>query len=141
MTTIAYKDGVIAYDSRVTRGSLIDTDNCDKRLAIPNGWLFACGASDVAEQVANRWHKPHTLTTEGFSGFAWESGVLYYVWTDEEKGLCKCVQPKDEPGATGSGQEIALTAMDYGASAKQAVQHAAKRDCKTGGKIRTFKCQ
>ena len=30
MTTIAYKDGVIAYDSRVTRGDLITDDDCDK---------------------------------------------------------------------------------------------------------------
>lgn len=39
MTTIAYKDGVIAYDSRVTRGSLIDHDDFEK-LIHRNGHRF-----------------------------------------------------------------------------------------------------
>ena len=30
MTTIAYKDGVIAYDSRTTRGTVISDDDCEK---------------------------------------------------------------------------------------------------------------
>jgi len=50
MTTIAYKDGVIAYDSRVTRGSLIDHDDYEK-LTHRNGHqlLFTgCGADFAA---------------------------------------------------------------------------------------------
>ena len=31
MTTIAYKDGIIAYDSRAMRGDCILTDNIDKK--------------------------------------------------------------------------------------------------------------
>jgi len=43
------------------------------------------------------------------------------------------------PRAFGSGELHALTAMDMGASAKEAVGMAAKRDIYTGGKINTFK--
>lgn len=44
----------------------------------------------------------------------------------------------DRPFAIGSGRDFALAAMDMGASAKEAVEAAAKRDVYTGGTIRTL---
>lgn len=43
--------------------------------------------------------------------------------------------------AIGSGMYYALTAMDCGCSAEEAVKMAAKRDVNTGGEIRIFKIQ
>lgn len=41
MTTIAYKDGVIAYDSRCTRGTTILDDDANKLYAV-KGVSFLC---------------------------------------------------------------------------------------------------
>lgn len=43
----------------------------------------------------------------------------------------------ERPFAIGSGRDFALAAMDMGATAKEAVEMAAKRDVYTGGTIRT----
>ena len=46
MTTIAYKDGVIAYDSRATRGDYILTDNADKKRETEENFYFMSGSVD-----------------------------------------------------------------------------------------------
>jgi hypothetical protein len=48
-------------------------------------------------------------------------------------------EPCSIPDAAGSGSRFAFTAMDMGATAKQAIQMAMKRDTGTGGKIHVFK--
>lgn len=44
MTTIAYKDGVIAYDSRCTRATIITDDDC-KKLDMVEGVHFLCSGA------------------------------------------------------------------------------------------------
>ena len=50
MTTIAYKDGIIAYDSRCLCGNAIVDDNIDKHLAIEGLHFFFSG--NTGDQVA-----------------------------------------------------------------------------------------
>ena len=38
----------------------------------------------------------------------------------------------------GSGGYDALRALDFGKSAKEAIEYAATKDCNTGGKVRVF---
>lgn len=43
--------------------------------------------------------------------------------------------PRDKPLAIGSGWQFALAAMDFGKTAKQAIEYAATRDNGTGGGV------
>lgn len=63
---------------------------------------------------------------------------LYDVGVYNDSGLIyKSEIQRHNPEAFGSGSKHAITAMDMGASAKEAVGMAVKRDSGTGGKIRT----
>ena len=43
MTTIAYKSGIIAYDSRFTCGDIIEDDDVDKRIDRDGKTFFLSG--------------------------------------------------------------------------------------------------
>lgn len=59
---------------------------------------------------------------------------------DKEEGYVCCPCRDGLSFAIGSGAKHALTAMDLGLDAKEAVKMAMKRDIYTGGRIRTFRC-
>lgn len=138
MTTIAYKDGVIAYDSRQTRNGSIVSDNCTKCEVVDGVMFFLSGAvCDEQALIAAYFGTPSKQPVES-SGFVVDSGKLLLVGHDDKTGIWK--QPLDllNPDAIGSGSAYALAAMDMGASAEEAVSAAMKRDIYTGGKIRTI---
>lgn len=138
MTTIAYKDGVIAYDSRQTRSGSIVTDNCEKGRVVNGTSFFLCGAvCDEDALIAAYFGTPSKVPVE-CSGFAVQDGALMLLGHDDNTGIWKQVLDLREFDAIGSGAAHALTAMDMGASAEKAVAMAAKRDLYTGGVIRTF---
>lgn len=137
MTTIAYKDGIIAYDSRSIRNDYIDSDKFNKRMVYKDHTFFLSGCvSDMAGFMAE--------TVDGGSD-NFECGGLM-VDPDGELWICggsdspwKHLQDLEAPVAFGSGQPFAIAAMDLGHTAKQAVKYAMTRDPGTGGKVRTFK--
>ncbi|WP_122498927.1 proteasome subunit beta [Pseudomonas viridiflava] len=138
MTTIAYKDGVIAYDSRQTRGGAIVSDDCLK-CEIVNGvsfFLSGCVCDEKA-LIAAYFGTPSKDPVE-CSGFVVDAGKLMMVGHDDKTGVWR--QPLDpaNPDAIGSGSAYALAAMDMGASAEEAVRAAMKRDIYTGGTVRTM---
>ncbi|WP_122863859.1 proteasome subunit beta [Pseudomonas viridiflava] len=138
MTTIAYKDGVIAYDSRQTRGGAIVSDDCLK-CEIVNGVSFFLSGCVCDEQalIAAYFGTPSKDPVE-CSGFVVDNGKLMMVGHDDKTGIWK--QPLDPANADaiGSGSAYALAAMDMGASADEAVRAAMKRDIYTGGTVRTM---
>ncbi|WP_122503127.1 proteasome subunit beta [Pseudomonas viridiflava] len=138
MTTIAYKDGVIAYDSRQTRGGAIVSDDCLK-CEIVNGVSFFLSGCVCDEQalIAAYFGTPSKDPVE-CSGFVVDNGKLMMVGHDDKTGVWR--QPLDpaNPDAIGSGSAYALAAMDMGASAEEAVRAAMKRDIYTGGTVRTI---
>lgn len=138
MTTIAYKDGVIAYDSRQTRSGSIVTDNCQKGRVVNGVSFFLCGAvCDEENLIAAYFGTPSKVPVE-CSGFAVDSGKLMLLGHDDSTGIWRQELDLSECDAIGSGAAHALTAMDMGASAEKAVAMAAKRDLYTGGQIRTL---
>ncbi|WP_248920466.1 proteasome subunit beta [Pseudomonas entomophila] len=139
MTTIAYKDGVIAYDSRTVRGTVVMEDDCEK-LQVVNGVSFICtGATcDFDALIAAYFGEPATVPVEA-SGYAITDGELWLVGHDDKTGIWKSRIGSSRVDAIGSGSPFALAAMDMGASAYQAVEMAARRDTNTGGKIRTVR--
>lgn len=139
MTTIAYKDGVIAYDSRTTAGDLITSEDSDKSHFEDGRLFFICGATSDRMRLVNLYlGKSEDAKKNDCSAFVIDDGKLYLIAVDPDDGLWVQPMPLDKWHSIGSGSNFALTAMDMGADAKTAIKMAIKRDCKTGGKIRTY---
>jgi len=137
MTTIAYKDGVIAYDSRVTAGGQISSDRCNKRRRCGGVNFFICGATCEAETFILAYFGDDADRELQMEALVYDKEILYHVSIDDES-VWKDVIDLTEPCAIGSGSPYAYTAMDLGLSAKQSVMMAKKRDSGTGGRIRTY---
>ncbi|WP_047305149.1 hypothetical protein [Pseudomonas fluorescens] len=137
MTTIAYKDGIIAYDGRCTSGGTIVYDDYDKMRESDGAFFFGAGAlPEICDLI--KAYRGEEITGEcGALAIVCSGGALSLITYDDGKIAEGPISP-DRPYAIGSGRDHAYTAMDMGASAYQAVEMASKRDTGTGGKIRTF---
>ena len=137
MTTIAYKNGVIAYDSRQTRNDRIVSDNASKCQVVSGVSFFLSGAvCDEKALIAAYFGTPSPVPVE-CSGYVVDDGNLMMVGHDDKTGIWKQELELSNPDAIGSGASYALAAMDMGASAEGAVRAAMKRDIYTGGTIRS----
>ena len=135
MTTIVYnhEDKEIAYDSRVTKGSYIATDNQNKRISAKGVDFFLSGDNNCILKVVDNW--PEIKEGIDCCGFVVISGVVKWLSSGcDWSGLDDCYYSE----AAGSGEDHAITAIDLGCSAKKAVEMAAKRDSHTGGTINVF---
>lgn len=138
MTTIAYRDGVIAYDSRQTRNSAIVSDDAPKCQVVDGVSFFLSGAvCDEKTLIAAYFGTSSTVPVE-CSGYVVDGGKLMMVGHDDTTGIWRQDLDPTNPDAIGSGAPYALAAMDMGASAEDAVRAAMKRDIYTGGKVRTM---
>ena len=147
MTTIAYKDGVIARDSRSTDPIGYIISDKEEKMVQRNGITFFCyGNATEIEMLLNAYFGekadldvPANIETYvvDVSAFVIEEGKLYTVGMDH-KGVFKNKCMRDEIYAFGSGGDIAIGAMEMGASAAEAVEVSKRRDSKTGGEVKTF---
>lgn len=145
MTTIAYKDGVLACDSAWNvDGSTVITW-ATKITRLPSGALYAgAGDSDDRELVAllsDLWLSAGTVPARAaladlkgdysallvFPSEA-EGGVWLIEKGDEDSGAMRVVAPF---AAIGAGRDIALGAMAAGASAEEAVRIACRFNTQT----------
>ena len=139
MTTIAWDEDTVAFDSRETEGGTIVSDEFNKSVKKDGIVFFFAGSKGGIEPLINAYLSQGA--GNGFPGIkalVLDDGKLYqFIFdTDIDQWIKYTVGPY---GAMGSGRDHALTAMDMGADAKTAVQMAKKRDKSTGGKIRIFK--
>jgi ATP-dependent protease HslVU (ClpYQ) peptidase subunit len=137
MTTIAYKDGIIAYDGRVSRGGTIVYDDFDKMRERDGVNFFGTGATGEINELIGAWFGEEIVGECEASALVLHDGDLTLIGYAQGK-LWKAPCVLDRPYAIGSGSDHAYTAFDMGATAYQAVEMAAKRDTSTGGKIRTL---
>lgn len=138
MTTIAYKNGVIAYDSRMTAGDTILTDRCDKHTVVRRTHFFYSGTSaDLPALLQAYFGEEHAPAVDG-SALVVDEGQVWLVSTDKD-GLWR--ERITYPYALGSGTDFALAAMDCGLDAAGAVKIAIGRDPYSGGRVRKFKVQ
>lgn len=137
MTTIAYKDGIIAYDGRVSRGSTIVYDDFDKMREREGVCFFGTGSTGDINELVGAWFGEEVIGECDANALVLHDGNLTLIGYDEGK-VWKSPVVLDRPYAIGSGADHALTAFDMGATAYQAIEMAMKRDCGTGGKIRTL---
>lgn len=137
MTTIAYKDGIIAYDGRATAGGTIVYDDYEKMRERDGVFFFGAGGISEINDLIKAYHGEEIVGDCGASIIVCKAGELSLIGYEDGKVWESPVHPS-KPYAIGSGRDHAFTALDMGASAYQAVEMAAKRDTGTGGKIRTF---
>ncbi|WKW89021.1 peptidase HslV family protein [Pseudomonas phage LSL4] len=139
MTTIAYKDGIIATDGRITQGGVITDEDAEKRLEV-NGIVFwlsgaVCDWKVIAEAYVNGDGMEDqelkvsglVLDGDGLHFISWDGGIY-----SEKVNL-------ERPRAAGSGTQFALGAMMAGASAEEAVEAAKALDIYSGGTVRSYK--
>lgn len=140
MTTIVYKDGVIAYDSRVTRGDLIVDDGCEKMQVVQGVHFFCAGSGPDAEHLIGAYFGTKSPNKRLDAGALVYDPATKELWTIGHNidGFWRDRLSVDRPYAIGIGSPHAFTAMDMGACACKAVEMAALRDMYTGGKVRSF---
>ena len=137
MTTIAYKDGVIAYDGRQTRNDRIVSDSAAKCQVVDGVSFFLSGAVCDEKALIAAYFGTASPAPVECSGYVVDGGKLLMVGHDDKTGIWKQELDLSNPDAIGSGCAYAIAAMDMGASAEEAVRAAIKRDIYTGGTIRT----
>ncbi|QEO79853.1 proteasome subunit beta [Pseudomonas brassicacearum] len=138
MTTIAYKDGVIAYDSQITCGSTITYDDYQKCHEVKGVKFVMCGKTSDYTALQDAYFGAAVTKEVDASAIVVEGDGLWCVGASVEDGFWKSPIMPGATYAIGSGADHAITAMDMGATAYQAVEMAAKRDTGTGGTIRTL---
>lgn len=137
MTTIAYRDGVLASDTRETAGDTVVGASARKIAKLKDGSLF--GGAGVAEgcELLLRSLQKNTATP------VYEGTEALHVKTDGSlwvyEGRAWLKQQKCKYYALGSGHAVALAAMDAGADAITAVKIGIKRDTHSGGRVRSLK--
>lgn len=135
MTTIAYhhQSKTIAWDSRSVSAGVIVSDDHQKML-VRDGvtfWFSGCYA-DRDKMVDYYFGGRHEFVPDA-NCYALDDGRLFYCGVTDEHEFWK--EPINCNHACGSGIKFALSAMDFGKSAKEAVEYAKTRDCFTGGLV------
>lgn len=143
MTTIAYKDGVIAWDSRVTAENFIVDDEYEKHVVVADIHFFCSGATEFVEDFCSAYaaHGP-TVKDMDVSAIVLEpNGRLFKASVEERQGqfrIWRAPIPLGRISALGSGHDFVLAFMDMGLSAEEAVKRTMKFDAATGGRVHTF---
>ena len=134
MTTIAFKDGIMAYDTLITADDKVFSKK-DKAFRI-NGYVVGCSGflHDIDKFLEwVRAEMPENKPKVDVDAIIHDGFKVRIV----SKG-CVLSKPIDDFCAVGTGSEYAIGAMAMGATAKQAVEIAKKYDRATGGRIKTI---
>lgn len=137
MTTIAYRDGIIAADGLATRNGIIVERAGEKLQRLPNGHVVGVTGEVHRRQLFVEWYLDQSKERPDLS----ETSVM--VLTEkglfEYEGKCGFSQIHDKFTAWGSGSPAAMAAMQMGASAYEAVRVASEVDIYTGGAITSMR--
>lgn len=141
MTTIVYdhKNGQIACDSRMTRSGVVLSDSAPKWRYDKSVILFFTGCTCDFEQFMQHYGK-HGAKPDAeveADAFIVKEGIVYEAGFSKTHGYFE-TPLRDYSSSIGSGQSFALAALDFGKTAKEAVEYAATRDIYTGGQVSVF---
>lgn len=139
MTTVAFRDGVLATDSRgnhsdagIVKAKKLFRKTIGRREHIIGvaGDLFS--AMVFIDWYGTKERPPEALAHlfdegEDFEALIWTGKKLF-----EANRLCRLVEIEDKYYAIGSGAPYALAAMDCGKSAAEAIRIACRRDNNSG---------
>lgn len=153
MTVIAFRNGIMASDGRVTEDASIFTNKLQKIFRLKNGGLYgAAGDADDRDllDLLNKCktklptHKQIIALGIEFSSIVVDpDGTVHIIEASkaekDERWIAQIYKLNEPFIAVGSGREFAMGAMDRGASAEQAVLTAIKYNNTCGGKVQSFK--
>lgn len=145
MTTITFRDGLLASDTRISLGDM-PAGNTRKLYNINGYCVAAAGERSEIEpffkwlrEGADLFEKPTWPkdTKTGFSAIvigACQLPAVWYCWSTESGSLIvdEVIAPYF---SIGSGKYFAIGAMAHGASSVEAVRAAMKCDPWTGGDV------
>lgn len=139
MTTIAYRDGVMAADTLVTAGEPHwRWATIDKLFRAQDGTIGGVSGTLPGVALFRDWFETgafHPPPTDGDCyGIVVRPNGSVEVWP----GIPALLPMTAEFIAIGSGERFALGALEAGASAENAVRIAMKYDSGTGGEIKTL---
>ena len=148
MTTVAYKDKELAFDSKVTDSSGAVLGAVVKGAKLPAGSLAAF-AGDLAHcQLFHKWAAAGFLNDSLKLSLDNLKDPCYTGIVVNPKGIITVYNDSTIPVtytskmySWGSGGGYAMGAMVFGASAKEAVQVAKICDVSTGGRVRVLKLE
>lgn len=137
MTTIAYRNGIVAADSAETGedGVQVGCEKLFRKKVGRRNVVIATAGGTYSGMVFVDWYGsgkevPVSLSeldlAEDFEVFVFDHGKVFTA-----NHLCRLVEVIDPYAAIGSGRCHALTAMDCGKNAREAVRLASLRDCYT----------
>ena len=135
MTTIAYDGQTVAYDSRLSKANGIMSDKYSKLMTVQGVQFIFCGVPSDKDLLPDAYFNNQLEGTAEISALIIDQGKVYEIACYED---IEILEVTGMPWAIGSGSDHALTAMDLGQSAREAVKSAMKRDMYTGGKIHTL---
>lgn len=143
MTTIVYdhERKQIAIDSRATSNGLICDDNCEKWRVTESGEVwFTCGAICDEELLIECFKDSDKklgieVIPDANAFVVRGDKVLMRGVTNDGEAWTQVLTSNR---CIGSGSSFGLAALDFGKTAKEAVEYAATRDCYTGGKIHVY---
>lgn len=153
MSTIAYRDGKMAADSRAYAGSSDPIGSKQKIFRLDDGTLIGVSTTrpGVSEAFVEWYERVHLDTDARHMDdphpqvFSEPNGKLtaLVVTPDESVYLfeesCMPSGPLEAPFfAIGSGNQYALGALEMGASVEEAIACAIKCDVWSGGEVRTL---
>jgi hypothetical protein len=139
MTTVVYdyKNNVIALDSRAVNNGFIITDSVEKFFLFNGEHFFYSGLTcdiEYFKTLVDVKGKPE-FNCE-LSCFRIKNGYVYFCGIDVDDGYWEELEECNH--SHGSGGKLALSALDFGKSAIEAVEYAKTRDIHTGGLVRVF---
>lgn len=139
MTTIVYdhKARQIAVDGLTTADDVIMSTRAKKYRKMNDGslWFFCGSVSDIDQFVDCISKNEKTTATLNCNAIISDGDNVYISGVDNGepwKQKLECSR------AIGTGYQFAMSALDFGKSAKGAVKYAATRDIYTGGQIHVY---
>lgn len=140
MTSIVldYENKQIAVDSRISKGGGSYRDDYNKIHIRGNSIFILSGSTCDFDYFIDNFelYKKIDIDAElDCYGIMIESGVAYSVFmTDGIFNVDRILGNE----CAGSGGAYALSALDFGKSAKEAIEYAMTKDCFTGGKVHVY---
>jgi hypothetical protein len=144
VTTVAFRDGVMAADSLGT-DEMIGKCRLQKirrvKVKGKEHLIGVCGHFEASLLFAEWYGSRSDKIFDRITRFDKDSDFSVLIWTGKKlftaDRMMLMYEAHEDYYAIGTGASYAITAMDCGKSAAQAVQMAMKRDINTGGRVVT----
>jgi ATP-dependent protease HslVU (ClpYQ) peptidase subunit len=136
MTTVAYKEGILASDGRSTYHDTIECENTQKIFKVENGWIGFAGTLCHFEVLLKHLKDNSVYIRDDVDIYAIFVNAKRQVFSIEIYQNSVHYVRVSDVYAVGSGAMYALGAMAAGATAEQAIKIASKYDIGTNNRVK-----